>query len=199
MRFVAEGNHVFISAFSFGEIVKDSLNLEFRAIYPKFKFGKDSSIVLENDSLWVSINNPYTLDSLTFTYPGIAAHQQDQKIRFFLYKHIGQELEESFPDFVRQTYTSGGSIFIHTDPMALTNFFLLHKKNNSYYDNVFSYLPANVQDIEWDEYFRYGKKDFSALQVIMKEPGLRAAFWLTLLLFLLIYLFESKRSSVLFL
>ena len=194
MRFVGEGNHVFISAFSFGEIVKDSLNLEFRAIFPKYKYVKDSAFVVENDSLWVGINAPFSQDSLMFTYPGLAEHHNIKKVDSFYTSILGRD-EEGVPDLVRQTYTSGGSIFIHTDPMALTNFFLLHKKNNSYYDNVFSYLPKNVKDIEWDEYFRYGKKDFSALQVIMKEPGFRAAFWLVLLLFLLIYLFESKRRQ----
>jgi len=194
MRFVSEGNHVFISSFEFGQIIEDSLNLDFRSVYPKLKYTKDSAYIYEDDSLWVKINHPFTTDSFSFTYPGTAQHHNINKVDSVYTSVLGKD-KDGKPNFVRQTYTSGGSIMVHTDPMALTNFFLLHKNNNAYYNNVFSYLPSNVKDIEWDEYFRYGKKDFSALQVIMSNRGLEAAFWLILLLFLLIYLFESKRRQ----
>ena len=85
-------------------------------------------------------------------------------------------------------------MYMHTSPLAFTNFFLLHKSNNAYYDNVLSYIPKSVSQIEWDDYFRYGRQ-FSAFQVIMESPGLRAAFWITLLIFALIFLFDSKRKQ----
>ncbi len=50
--------------------------------------------------------------------------------------------------------------------MAFTNFFLLHKENKAYYDNVLSYLPASVNEVKWDEYFRYDRgKDFPPLPI----------------------------------
>jgi hypothetical protein len=81
--------------------------------------------------------------------------------------------------------------------MALSNFFLLHKQNSSYYDNVLSYLPsASVVEVKWDDYFRYPKSsNFSALEYILGNQGLRWAFWLTFFLFVMIYLFESKRRQ----
>ena len=63
-----------------------------------------------------------------------------------------------------------------------------------------SYLPQTVQEVIWDEYFRYDHtKDFSAWQYIFGgSPGTRGLAWgfsLLLLLFLLIYLFDSKRNQ----
>ncbi len=52
--------------------------------------------------------------------------------------------------------------------------------------------------MEWDDYFRNRQEDenqFSRLQVILKEPALRSAFWVVLLIFGLIYLFETKRKQ----
>jgi hypothetical protein len=50
--------------------------------------------------------------------------------------------------------------------------------------------------VKWDEYFRYDRgKDFSAFQYVLGNRSLKWAFWLLLLLFLLIYLFESKRRQ----
>jgi hypothetical protein len=86
-------------------------------------------------------------------------------------------------------------LYLHFAPMAFTNFFLLHKENMGYYDKVFSYLPASAGEVQWDDYFRYSGKSFSAFRYIIKNPSLRWALWLSLLLFLIIYLFESKRRQ----
>ncbi len=195
MKFIGAGNHVFISAFNWGGLFKDSLLLETNFHLPTLGyFGQDSIDSYTEDSLWVSINNPVTADSMSFTYPGRSDHYYLDKIDSIYATVLGKD-QEAQPDLIRQTYTGGGSILIHTDPLALTNFFLLHKNNNEYYNNLFSYLPQSITHVEWDEYFRKGRKKFSSLQVIMSDDGLRTAFWLVLLLFLLIYLFESKRRQ----
>src|SRR5207344_1934333 len=90
----------------------------------------------------------------------------------------------------------GGAIYIHFAPLAFSNFFLLHKYNKEYFDNVFSYMPLSVNDIAWDDYFRYPvKTNFSALQYIFYNESLRWAFWLTILLFFIVYFVESKRRQ----
>jgi hypothetical protein len=98
------------------------------------------------------------------------------------------------PDLIRFRYKGGGSILLHLAPMAFTNYFLLHKDNKAYYENVLSYIPENVNEVIWDESFRYGKRNnFSASGYILN--AMPWAFWLLLLLFLLIYFFESKRKQ----
>ena len=186
MNFVGEGNQVFISSFHIGDSLLAFLKLsaiEYRFYDP------------DMDSLRVSITHPLTYDSLSFAYPGLAfdnfANSMDSQYTTILGKdNFGRA------DFVKFGYKGGGAIYLHFAPMAFTNFFLLHKNNKAYYDNVFSYLPASVSEVIWDDYFRYSSRsNFSALQYIFSNKSLRWAFWLVVLLFLIIYLFESKRRQ----
>jgi hypothetical protein len=100
-------------------------------------------------------------------------------------------------NFIRIAYQHGGSIFIHLNPFEFTNFFLLHKHNKAYYDLAFSYLRRQTAVVEWSDYFRYRKrqKSFSTLHFILSKRSLRWAFWLTILLFLLMLIVESKRKQ----
>jgi hypothetical protein len=111
--------------------------------------------------------------------------------------------ENGYANFVKFTYQNGGTVMIHLAPGALTNFFLLHKQNKKYYDLVFSPIPDTVDQVIWDDYYRhhmngndYGKKStFSKLGTFLANDVLRWAFWLTIALFGIIYIFESKRKQ----
>lgn len=182
MEFIGRGHHVFISALNWGEEFKDSLKL---SVNPVFWM---------KDSLTVSVLDPVDQDSLTYGYPGDVKHGFFSAYSNTYVTILGRD-EQGRPNFIRQTYEGGGSIYIHTSPLAFSNFFLLHKNNIGYYNNVFSYLPKRISHIEWDEYFRYGRRDFNSFQVILDNPSLAFAFWLLLAMFLIIYLFESKRKQ----
>lgn len=186
--YVGKGNHVFLSSIDFSTNFLDSLKL-----LP----ARGSGFANDMDSLTVSVLNPETTEKTSYTYPG---RQLDNYLvsidtsytNILGYNHDGR------PNFVRFTYKSGGSITVHFAPAALTNFFLLHKDNKTYYDNVLSYLPEDVRLIKWDEYFRFntpGSNNFSAFGWLLNQPGLKWALMLLLLLFLIIYLFESKRKQ----
>jgi hypothetical protein len=189
---VAQGQNVFISSLRFGETLLDSLRLK-TAFY--------TSIYNVKDSLTVSVNNPVTEDSMSYSYPGFALDNYITEMDSSITTILGKD-QFGHANFVRFSYDGGGSLYIHLAPTALTNFFLLHKQNKAYYDHVLSYLPKNIEVVRWDDYFRYHERgaenpgsNFSALGWIMKQPSLAAAFWLLLLLLLLIYLFESKRKQ----
>ena len=189
MEFVANGNHVFISAFYWGNNFNDTLNVD--EYMDEFDY--------ENDSLWVNVKNPVVTDSSDFTYPGRADALHFSEYDTAFASILGRN-KRGQVNFIRQDYTGGGSIYMHSNPLAFSNFFLLHKQNNEFYNNVFSYFPQDVGNIQWDEYFRYwgqgdGSSNFSSFQVIMNNKALRFGFWLVLLLFALLYLFESKRKQ----
>jgi hypothetical protein len=87
---------------------------------------------------------------------------------------------------------------IQLAPLAFSNFFLLHKDNRAYYEKALSNVPSGVTTVYWDDYFRYYDRNhgsFSAFQYILNNKSLRMAFWLLLVLFGLIYLFDSKRRQ----
>ncbi len=186
MTFVGEGNSVFISSFHIG----DSL-----LHYLKLKTETGNIDYFTADTLRVKLNSPVTNDTLAFEYPGNSFSNYISSLDTQYTTVLGTD-ENGHPDFVRFNYKSGGAIYLHFAPMAFTNFFLLHKNNKAYYDNVFSYLPQSVSEIKWDDYFRYPRSsNFSSLKFLLSIPSLSWAFWLLLLLFLIIYLFESKRKQ----
>jgi hypothetical protein len=197
LNLVGKGQHVFISAFTISENLLDSLHLK-TAFY--------TSLYNSDDSLTVSINNPETNDSLSFTYPGTALDNYFVSVDSNITSILGRD-KLGRPNFVQFNYDGGGSIFIHLAPMAFSNFFLLHKNNKTYYDNALSYLPKNSTVVRWDDYFRYhsagsgngsngdGKGLFGAGSWLSKQKGLSTALFLLVLLMLIIYLFESKRKQ----
>jgi hypothetical protein len=195
LNLVGKGQHVFISAFTISESLLDSLHLK-TAFY--------TSLYNTDDSLTVSVNNPETNDSLSFTYPGMALDNYFVSVDSNITSILGRD-KFGRPNFVQFNYDGGGSIFIHLAPMAFSNFFLLHKNNKVYYDNALSYLPKNSKVVRWDEYFRYhtsgsnsdrnGKSLFGAGSWLSKQKGLATAMSLFLLLLLIVYLFESKRKQ----
>ncbi|PWT76965.1 MAG: hypothetical protein C5B59_05205 [Bacteroidetes bacterium] len=186
MEFVAEGNQVFMSSFNFGDSLLD---------YFKLRLGRSMTFRLLDSGLNVSAMDPVRYDSLPFQYPGFAydnyVDSMDSKFATVLgYDSAGR------PDYVKFSYKGGGAVFLHFAPLALTNFFLLHKNNKVYFDEIFSQMAPSVSHVIWDDYFRRTKdSQFSALNFLLSNQALRWAFWLVLLLFLLIYLFESKRKQ----
>jgi hypothetical protein len=186
MNYVGQGNQVFISAFAFGDSLLHTLNITMA----------DSVLrLVQRDSLRLSLYSPVNNDSLSFAYPGDPYDTYASSLDSQYTTVLGRDVKGR-PDFIKFGYKSGGAIYLHFAPMAFTNFFLLHKNNKAYFDNALSYIPASVKEVKWDDYFRYERtKDFSAFQYILANKSLKWAFWLMLLLFLLVYLFESKRKQ----
>lgn len=98
-----------------------------------------------------------------------------------------------------------GRLFLHAEPRAFSNYFLLQKNNYRYLQNILAYTNTNPEHLYWDDYYRNLKerrnsdKDkedgFSTFDEIMKQPALKAAFWLSLLMLLLYILFGGKRRQ----
>jgi hypothetical protein len=187
MNFVGNGNQIFISAIYMGDSLLDELKLSTRNGFEFFNY---------QDSLSLSLYNPVNYDSLSFQYPGLRGDNSINIMDSMYTSVLGRD-SRGHPNFVKFGYKGGGAIYLHFAPMAMTNFFLLHRQNSSYYDNVLSYIPStSILEVKWDDYFRYPRNStFSSLEYILGNQALRWAFWLTVLLFLLIYLFESKRSQ----
>jgi hypothetical protein len=111
--------------------------------------------------------------------------------------------ESGHPNFVKFSYQGGGTVMIHLAPIAFSNFFLLHKQNKKYYDLALSNIPDTVSTVLWDDYYRHhmdgndfgNKTAFSKLGMFLNDAVLSWAFWLTILLFGIMYIFESKRKQ----
>ena len=95
-----------------------------------------------------------------------------------------------------------GKLFLHCDPRAFSNYFLLQEKNYKYMQNALAFTKNFPEHLYWDDYYsklwyrKNGKNDdkgFSTLSEIMKHPPLVYSFWISLVLLLLYILFGGKR------
>lgn len=193
LNYASSGNHVFISALNFGQNLLDS----FRLGATKYRH-----YFAEEDSLTLTIFHPGTGDSSSFSYPGYGLDNAFTKMDTAITNILGKD-KEGRANFVKFTYESGGSVSLQLAPMAFSNFFLLHKNNKRYFDLAMSSLPDSIHKIRWDDYYRSHvdgadssqRSVLSKLSALLENPVLRWAFWLTVLLFAIIYLFESKRKQ----
>ena len=187
MNFVGDGNQLFISAIRVSDTLLRSLGLRTAS---GFSFRYD-----QPDSLTVGVYSPVNAAYKSFSYPGDSYDTYITRLDSQYTSVLGRDAK-GHPNFIRITYKGGGAIYVQFAPLAFSNFFLLHKQNIAYYENAFSYLPSSVKQVYWDDYFRYDHgRSFSAFQYIFSSPALRWAFWLLLLLFALIYAFDSKRRQ----
>lgn len=193
---VAKGAQIFISTTSIDEDLLDTLQLK-ASLY--------SGFYNEQDSLTVRVNDPVSLQESSYSYPGKAYDNYFSYVDSSITTVLGKD-QAGRANFVKISYESGGAFYIHLAPMALTNFFLLHKNNKTYYDQVLSWVPRNMEVVRWDDYFRNsirgeGKDGsdtngaFDALSWLKKQPAFAWGGGLLLLLLLLIYLFETKRKQ----
>ena len=95
-----------------------------------------------------------------------------------------------------------GKLFLHCEPRAFSNYFLLTNNNYAYLKNAVAFTNAEPEHVYWDDYYhklRFRKDSnskngfFYKFSEIMKHPPLRFAFWLALILLLLYILFGGKR------
>lgn len=107
--------------------------------------------------------------------------------------------EDGDANFIVVFYGSG-RIYLHSEPRALSNYFLLQKENYKYMQHLFSYMAAVPEKIYWDDFYNkrnhpVSESSGSGIAVLMKYPALSKAFWLMLLMGLLYIFFESKRRQ----
>ncbi len=89
-----------------------------------------------------------------------------------------------------------GKFYLHAEPSAFSNYFLLTGDNSNYYSQVFSYLNKDAHSVIWGDLGYFGKQsdDFSALQIFWNNRLLTLALLLFCLLALLYIAFGSKRK-----
>jgi len=190
--FVEQGNYVFIISRAVSDDVPSFFNLSFRNNY----YSSFSS----SDSLKVRLEAPTFASSTSFTYPGQKHDGSFSTINTGYTSVLGRN-GEGEPNFI-QLNKGSGSFFIHTAPLAFSNYFILHKNNAIYYEQVLSVLPKNITIILWNEYFLEkprspeDNKDPSWLGALFSYPAFKWGLLIgafTLVLFVLLGMRRRQR------
>lgn len=202
--YIDRGGNVLISAFSispnlFNTVLDDSTDTADITVYTDFP---PTSI---NDSVTVFWTKPYAEDSTTisYTYPGIKPfYVLDSGVVNNIYTttHVRDQYGQKVLDEIQ---IGNGRMFIVYNPITLSNYFLLHKQNYQYLNQVFDLLDIKNRKVIWDKFYeRYKTQrpedtgepeqagDSYFWKVIKEHPPLMWAivtFFLAISLFILLY------------
>ena len=100
-----------------------------------------------------------------------------------------------------EVFYGKGRFYLHCEPRAFSNYFLLQNKNYRYLQDVFAFTNAAPEHVYWDDH--YNKKNYppsgqgskNAFQLLLQYPATARALWLALLLLALYILFGGKRRQ----
>jgi len=186
LKWVKNGNNLFLYATKFDKALEDSLHIK---ISPY--------IDLKNDSLWtlnfvnesLRINKPLIYDRPHFNFSIITP---DTITTSPSYQILGT-INDSLVNFARFNYGEG-KIYLHTTPEVLTNYFILNNNNYRYNEGLLSYLN-NKQNIYWDTHYPNGAGNNGIFKVLINTPAFLWAYRLLIIGVVLFILFEGKRKQ----
>lgn len=107
---------------------------------------------------------------------------------------LGKTLSQDshiYANFIK-TKHGKGNIYLHTEPLFLTNYYLLQSGNVKYAQNIFSYLPdrETVWFVESNT-----KESGSLMRFILSKPSLKYAWWIFLGGLVIFVFFNAKRKQ----
>jgi hypothetical protein len=147
---VWEGNNAFLALNYFSDDLREQLGFKTNNL-DKEVFGVENlkalkgEFYLENASFE---NQPYTFDrNIRRNY--VVTYNENTTIVLGTTKIDGEKV----PNFIK-IYHGKGAIYLHTNPIIFTNYYLL-KDKEKYIANVFSYLPENT--VYWDPQIKRSK------------------------------------------
>jgi hypothetical protein len=192
LEFVYKGNTAFISSSHFDSILLDKIfckqadvdNVFFAEAYQNTAVNFVPELGTNSDPytyFYYPFNNYFT--GIHENYGRKIAVNDNGKTNLFVF------------------FWGKGRLYLHCEPRAFSNYFLLSKNNYLYMKQVMQMLPANPENIYWDDF--YAKKNYggsndkpkSTFSEIFKHPPLKAAFWIGLALLTLYILFGMKRRQ----
>ncbi len=188
LKFVENGNSVFMSTgYVYGNFA-DTLNIEMDRDYDGFLKQPTFSTFINknlkaNERLFDDvIENSYiiSVDSTKATALGYMINE-DKSVK---------EL-----NFIRTPFgEQGGAFYIHSNPFAFSNYHMLNDKAD-YAATVLSFTPEN-NAILWDNYYKSGRKVIkSPLRFVLSNPALKWTFYIGLLGLTIFVIFKGKRTQ----
>lgn len=199
IRFIENGNDVFVSARTISSEVEDILGIETSPINTSaMKDGTGNPMI---DRLYLELTEPSFAERKRFTYDG-------EKFNSWVVTYDSSTTDVLGVDDLKKTNfihlkAGRGNLYLHVAPLAFSNYFLLHQDNIKYYENVLSVISPDVKKVVWDEYFLnkryyYERNDEDKkgwMSVLFQYPGLKWALLTAMFTLLLYVLMEMRRKQ----
>lgn len=182
LYFVSHGNKAFLSMRAFPKILLDSLKLELKTDF----------MPSENVSIWMA-NKKVSTKKYTFN-TGLSDYFS--KIDTLNTKVLGYQNSAKNKrqiNFIEVPYKNG-YVYLHTQPVAFTNYNLLKKDHYQYAENILSYFTKG--NIFWYNKSLNDKRiSSSPLRYIFSQPALKSAWYLALIGIFIFMIFNAKRKQ----
>lgn len=191
LAYVNVGNSIFISSSNIDEKLLDTLCFDVSK-YSRGQFFNE----LEYTS--VKLEEEVFNDSTSYQYFYIPFFNHFSKVDTLHSKVLGHNRIGANYLVI---FHGKGRFYLHAEPRALSNYFLLQKDNYKYFQHIFSLTPAIPEHVYWDDY--YNKKNYpgnesdrkTGLSVLLQYPEMAWAFWLFLALMGLYIFFGGQRRQ----
>ncbi len=184
LNFVKQGNFVFLSSLDTGKPLMDTLGLEVR--YSGF---------LPTDTTGINFTNPRLKAPKNFRFKSQTIDQYFSKLAKKDSTLILGVNQNNDANFVKVNY-GNGAFYVHAAPLCFSNYFMLYRNNQKYVAGAISYLPAGINNIFWDEYYKLGRTGpTTPLRMLLSNPFLTWALRLLVVFLVLYVLFEMKRRQ----
>ncbi|QNK62423.1 DUF4350 domain-containing protein [Pedobacter sp. PAMC26386] len=182
VKFMNQGNQVFIAAFDLGKILSDTLKLE-----------ANTSFSTKLRAVPIHFTNPLLLPKNSYVFDKGMGDQYFSTVDSSRCTVLGRNANGQI-NFVKYTFGKG-ALYVLPNPQLLTNYSLLNTAGSSYAAKALSYLQK-VETLIWDESSTLGPiKDESILSAFLKHDQLRWAYYLSLIGLLVFVIFEIKRRQ----
>jgi len=181
LLFAAHGNTVFISDYAMQEALADSLGFTI----------KTDDYVSERQT-WAGVGKSKRKIAKFDRLAGRNYFSTYDKTQTEVLGYARNDDGKPHPNFVRIRYRNG-YFFLHLDPEAFTNFYLLKNADAGYVENVLTLMPH-----ERVYFFTNDARDDvngSLLRFLYRNVALRWAWWLLLGGILVFIIFNAKRRQ----
>ncbi|MFT4022371.1 MAG: hypothetical protein QM664_01155 [Flavihumibacter sp.] len=180
--FADAGNSVWLSAGDFGDRLTDSFHLALSSI----------------DSGEANFHTAFLApaDTTTFTYPGFSWHGYFSAFDTAQWQPLARDGHGKVV-MIGSRDTTHGHWLLQSTPFAMSNFFLLHRQNKKYYDQLPLFFPEDIDVVVWDNYFRqpFHQKKYDQWSVMTGSAPLRWSLFVGLLAAALYIGSEIKRRQ----
>lgn len=194
IEFAKNGNDVFISARYLSAATDEATGSASSA----FDVEELTDEMKHSDLLLSLISPPFTMDT-GYSYPGITFNSYFSSVDSTTTDVLGKD-KNGHVDFIRLK-AGKGNFYIHTEPLAFSNFFLLYKDNIRYFEKALSVISPDVKKVVWDEYYinkLSGNSNHSGkgwMSVLFRYPGFKWALLVAIFVLLLYVLMEMRRKQ----
>ena len=184
LQFVKNGNHVFISAINFGNLMADTLKIKTDYnVTSLSKLNRRVKLQFVNPALQSKAD--YRFSRVEPVYFSGFDTLKTTVLGWDSTKHV---------NYICINYGKG-TFLLHTTPHVFTNYHMLYT-NHDYAVKALAYIENT--NVIWDEYYkpeREIRESQSPIRYILSQDSLRYAYYLLMITILLYILFEGKRRQ----